>query len=383
MTDGDEPAAPTRAGGGLANPLKADLPLRVRLPRLGLVRAATPRRQLPPPTSSSRTPPAEQAPWTWRWIRSRQPQGRRLPRRRQSPCPGRLDLSAAIASSCRGRRADRIGAPDARHRHPADSVLAARHAPGPRSVNGSTAACAGRACGNTRGKPALASRYRYPDVPPGGIVNATLARPGAAVQRHADEAGHELRRRDHEPQAGRQGRATHRRGRRREPPYRLPGAADQSQSVSGPVRQRSARGRRDPAARRHATTSSSTAPTAAGAGAFHVQVLGQRLAAAVDQARHAPGASRSPAPHRDGRCGLRDRRHDDRRRARRASNDGSSPSSRARTTSCNADHSARPTDPGKHRLRIQVSDYQESRNMENVAPILPSTRVLTTTIVVK
>ncbi len=39
--------------------------------------------------------------------------------------------------------------------------------------------------------------------------------------------------------------------------------------------------------------------------------------------------------------------------------------------------------PGKHQLRIQVSDYQESRNMENVAPILPNTRVLTATIVVK
>ena len=39
--------------------------------------------------------------------------------------------------------------------------------------------------------------------------------------------------------------------------------------------------------------------------------------------------------------------------------------------------------PGKHRLRLQASDYQESRNMENVAPILPNTRVLSTTIVVK
>jgi hypothetical protein len=39
--------------------------------------------------------------------------------------------------------------------------------------------------------------------------------------------------------------------------------------------------------------------------------------------------------------------------------------------------------PGRHTLRIQVSDYQESRNMENVAPILPNTRVLSTTIVVK
>jgi hypothetical protein len=38
---------------------------------------------------------------------------------------------------------------------------------------------------------------------------------------------------------------------------------------------------------------------------------------------------------------------------------------------------------GRHRFRLQLSDYQESRNMENVAPILPNTRVLTTTIVIR
>ncbi|MHB1242826.1 MAG: S8 family peptidase [Gaiellaceae bacterium] len=39
--------------------------------------------------------------------------------------------------------------------------------------------------------------------------------------------------------------------------------------------------------------------------------------------------------------------------------------------------------PGRHALRLQVSDYQESRNMENVAAILPNTRVLRTTFVVR
>jgi hypothetical protein len=39
--------------------------------------------------------------------------------------------------------------------------------------------------------------------------------------------------------------------------------------------------------------------------------------------------------------------------------------------------------PGRHRLRLQVSDYQETRNTENVLPILPNTRVLTTTFVVR
>jgi hypothetical protein len=38
---------------------------------------------------------------------------------------------------------------------------------------------------------------------------------------------------------------------------------------------------------------------------------------------------------------------------------------------------------GKHTLRLQLSDYQETRNMENVGPILPNTRILTTTFVVR
>ena len=38
---------------------------------------------------------------------------------------------------------------------------------------------------------------------------------------------------------------------------------------------------------------------------------------------------------------------------------------------------------GKHVLRLQISDYQETRNMENVGPILPNTRILTTSFVVR
>jgi len=37
---------------------------------------------------------------------------------------------------------------------------------------------------------------------------------------------------------------------------------------------------------------------------------------------------------------------------------------------------------GRHRLRFQVSDYQETRNMENIAAILPNTRRLVATLVV-
>ena len=38
---------------------------------------------------------------------------------------------------------------------------------------------------------------------------------------------------------------------------------------------------------------------------------------------------------------------------------------------------------GRHELRLQASDYQESRNMENVGRILPNTRILRTTFVVR
>jgi subtilisin family serine protease len=34
--------------------------------------------------------------------------------------------------------------------------------------------------------------------------------------------------------------------------------------------------------------------------------------------------------------------------------------------------------PGRHRLRLQISDYQESKNTENVARILPNTRIVST-----
>jgi hypothetical protein len=37
---------------------------------------------------------------------------------------------------------------------------------------------------------------------------------------------------------------------------------------------------------------------------------------------------------------------------------------------------------GRHSLSVTVSDFQETKNMENVPQVLPNTRVLTTTVVV-
>ena len=46
-------------------------------------------------------------------------------------------------------------------------------------------------------------------------------------------------------------------------------------------------------------------------------------------------------------------------------------------------HPGRGSLPGTHRLTFQVSDYQETRNMENVARILPNTRMISTTFRVR
>ena len=45
--------------------------------------------------------------------------------------------------------------------------------------------------------------------------------------------------------------------------------------------------------------------------------------------------------------------------------------------------STRGVASGRHRVRLSVADYQETRNMENVARILPNTRVVTASVTVR
>ena len=39
--------------------------------------------------------------------------------------------------------------------------------------------------------------------------------------------------------------------------------------------------------------------------------------------------------------------------------------------------------PGKHSLSVTASDYQETKNMEDVGPVLPNTRVLHATVTLR
>jgi hypothetical protein len=39
--------------------------------------------------------------------------------------------------------------------------------------------------------------------------------------------------------------------------------------------------------------------------------------------------------------------------------------------------------PGKHAVLVRASDYQETKNMEDVGPVLPNTRLLRTTVTLR
>ena len=39
--------------------------------------------------------------------------------------------------------------------------------------------------------------------------------------------------------------------------------------------------------------------------------------------------------------------------------------------------------PGRQAVTIRASDYQETKNMEDVGPVLPNTRVLHTTVTLR
>jgi hypothetical protein len=110
---------------------------------------------------------------------------------------------------------------------------------------------------------------------------------------------------------------------------------------------------------------------------LRVPLLGRRHAAAVPQADAGPRSPQRPARRACHGPRLRHRPDDDQGHGRRkALHD--EPSWEARSGS------VRPaSSPGSTGCGSRSSDYQESRNMENVPPILPNTRVLSAAIVLR
>jgi hypothetical protein len=229
--------------------------------------------------------------------------------------------------------------------------------------------------GNTRGRPSLVSIYRYPELPSGSDVSASLAGPeqlfrvslrgpvanfGVVVTSRARGVGVEPR----VVYAGDENRLVGYAAL----PLNLNPSLEQFGDpvpVAGAVR---------PVAGSYDVVFDS--PTAAGAGAFGFRFW------ISDVTR--PSVTLSTRTVRRGTpliLALRDTGAGVDPATLEVQVDGAERSARFRSGAVRVSTSGLTR--GRHRLRVQVSDYQESRNMENVPAILPNTRVLTTSFVIR
>ena len=110
---------------------------------------------------------------------------------------------------------------------------------------------AGTYSSTTKGGTVRVTSYSYPESPLRLRVLVEAARPGARLPACARPARDELRRRRHQPRQRGACRTEDRARRRRAPPDRLRSAAVQPEPVPPHLRRPGARGRGDPARRRH------------------------------------------------------------------------------------------------------------------------------------
>ncbi len=233
----------------------------------------------------------------------------------------------------------------------------------------------GTYAGDTRGKPALATTYRYPEVPPGGPVSASLAGPEQlfrfTISRRVANAGVVITSRAN--------------GSRVEP--RVIAAGDENRlagyaalpfnlnpyliGFGDPTR---AAGVLHPADGTYDVVFDS--PTPAGAGAFTFRFWVDDVKPPTARLLQSSIPRRTPIGIRvaDTGSGVD-------RSSIFVTIDGVT---RASTLSAGVIRIATAgLARGRHRLRLQVSDYQETRNMENVARILPNTRILRAVVTVR
>jgi len=369
-----QPAPPTRMGGGLAAPAKADVPLVLAAPTsisFGLV---------PPGQSATASVTLTDAgggagSWDVAVESISSAPGASITTPVAATVPGTLDITATTTSAA----ADGDLTGFVRLTRGADirRIPFWLHVSRPALAGETTTPLVkpGLRTGSTSGKPALVSRYRYPDVPPEGVVSATLQGPeqvfritltkpatnfGVVITRRA--AGVRV-----EPRvvvAGDENRLT---GYAALPVNLNPYLDQFGDPVLAAGAVRVLPGAYDVVF---------DSPTAAGAGSFGfrywlndttpptLRLLQPRVSRGTPVSVRAsdagsgvdPGTARATVDGRDVAVTVRDG------------------VIRIPTSSVKR---------GAHRVRVQVSDYQESRNMENVPPILPNTRVLSARVVVR
>lgn len=369
------PAAPTRGGGGLAQPASADVPLVLASPAsvsFGLVRPNT--------TVRTRVALTDMGGGAGAWEVTVETitgaaSGAGLVVAPTASVPGTLDLEPAVgAAAAEGDVAGfvRLQRGTDVRRIPFWFRVVRPRLEGAEAVE---LRSPGVHRGDTRGQPALVSRYRYPDVPAGGSVSAVLRGPeqvfrvtlasaaanfGVVVVARGKGARVEPR----VVLAGDENRLT---GYAALPLNLNPYLSQFGDAVlaAGAVR---------PLAGSYDVVFDS--PSAAGAGSYAFRFwIDDTVPPTV---RLAQGGVRRGTPLvvsvADAGSGIDPA-------TLKVTVDGTERSGAIRSGTLRV--STASLRRGTHRLRVQVSDYQESRNMENVPPILPNTRVLATTVVVR
>ena len=288
--------------------------------------------------------------------------------------PGELPVSVAVGADARVGRPRRVrGAPPWRRR--AAGARSGAASPRRRSPGTGRSLSSGPACtaATTRGQPAFVSRYRYPETPRGIGVTTTLRGPERVFRLESQK------------RVANFGVVVTRRGPGSHVEPRIVAGLDENRltGYAGlPVNHnpyigsvpRTACSPPEPSPPPRATTrSSSTARRVPEPGAFtfrywvnDVTPPTLRLAHAARATAGAPCSWSRPTP---ARASIRE--------SIQASVDGSSSERGSTTASSRSPRAALA--PGTHRLRLRVSDYQETKNTENVGPILPNTRGLTAT----
>jgi hypothetical protein len=369
-----EIAAPTRGGGGLADPARADTPLVLASPAsvsFGLIRPGT--------TAPARVELTDAGGGAGVWDVTvdtiAAPNGASLVLAPTVTVPGTLELSPSLTTDV--AEGDLTGF--VRLTRGADVrripfwLRVVR--PGLAAATAVELRAPGSYVGDTRGKASLASRYRYPDVPAGGVVSTILSGPEqvfrVTLTRPAANFGVVVTRRGKgarvEPRvvaAGDENRLT---GYAALPLNLNPYLAEFGDAVlaAGAVR---------PLAGSYDVVFDSPSPGGAGSYAFRFWIDDTRPPTATLAETRIRRGALLVVRVSDAGSGIDPT-------TMKATIDGITRSARLGSGIIRIETSG--IRRGSHRLRLQVSDYQESRNMENVPPILPNTRVLTRTIVVR
>ena len=274
------------------------------------------------------------------------------------------------------RQRHRLRRADPRHRRPAGRVLVPRRGAATRARSAPDSASAGP-LPRRHGRKGVARLLLSlsPTRPRLGSADAAR-RAGAGVPVHPAAAGRELRRRGRRPRTGGPGLAASRRRRRREPRRRLHRLAGGAEPVSG-LRPGGA-GRRSRAARpghvrvrvRHADGREAGERSRFRFWVDDTSPPSIRLLATQ-------GHDRAADPRRRPRLRLR------RRPAVAPREDRQEDACASRTpTACSGCGRAAFARAGRPSI-VRASDYQETKNMEDVGPVLPNTRVLHTTVTLR